>query len=155
MRKMVSMTEKLGKPETKTKHAAGFTLAELIIVIAILAICSAIALPDVATFSSGYRLKVAAREVATDLQFARLLAVKENTSFQVVFGPNSYQVIRLSDGNVAKTRNFGPDYPDLNLSNVSITFDPRGLSNGNTVTVANPKGTKNISVAPTGRVVIE
>jgi len=100
-------------------------------------------------------LKAATREVATDLQLTRLLAVKENKTFQVIFDSNSYQVIRLSDGIVAKSRSFGPEYPDLNLTNVSITFDPRGISNGNTVTVANARGTKNVSVAPTGRVMIE
>ena len=137
------------------KHSPGFTVIELIVVLAIVAICLAIAMPDIATFSSGYKLRAVAREVATDLQLTRLLAVKENKTFQVIFGSNSYQVIRLSDGIVAKSRSFGPDYPDLNLTNVSITFDPRGSSNGNTVTVANTKGTKNVSVAPTGRVVIE
>jgi prepilin-type N-terminal cleavage/methylation domain-containing protein len=139
----------------KRKHSPGFTVVELIIVIAIMAICSAIAMPDIATFASGYKLKAAAREVATDLQLTRLLAVKENKTFQVIFGSNSYQVIRLSDGSVAKSRSFGLEYPDIGLTNVSITFDPRGISNGNTVTVANTRGTKNVSVAPTGRVVIE
>lgn len=139
----------------KRKHSAGFTVVELIIVIAILAVCLTIAMPNIATFSSLYRLKEGAREVATDLQLTRLLAVKENQTFQVVFGSNSYQVIRLSDGIVAKSRSFVSDYPDLNLANVSVTFDPRGLSNGNTVTIANSKGTKNVSVAPTGRVMIQ
>ena len=139
----------------KRKHSPGFTLIELVLVLAIAAICFAIAMPDIVTFSSAYKLRAAAREVATDLQLTRLLAVKENKTFQVIFGSNSYQVIRLSDGIVAKSRSFGPDYPDLNLTNVSITFDARGSSNGNTVTVANTKGTKNVSVAPTGRVVIE
>ena len=139
----------------KKKNSAGFTVVELMIVLVVLTICLAMAVPNITTFASGYRLKEAAREVATDLQFTRLLAVKENKAFEVVFGPNSYQVIRLSDGIVAKSRSFGPDYPDLNLTNVSITFDPRGTSNGNTVTVTNPKGTKNVSVAPTGRVMIE
>ena len=139
----------------KTRYSAGFTVVELIIALVVLTICLAMAVPNINTFASGYRLKEAAREVATDLQFTRLLAVKENKAFEVVFGPNSYQVIRLSDGNVAKSRSFGPDYPGLNLTNVSITFDPRGTSNGNTVSVTNPKGTKNVSVAPTGRVMIE
>ena len=137
------------------KYSPGFTVIELIVVLALVTICLAIAMPDIATFSSGYKLKAAAREVATDLQLTRSLAVKENKTFQVVFGTNSYQVIRLSDGIVAKSRSFGPDYPDLNLTNVSITFDPRGISNGNTVTVTNPRGTKNVSVAATGRVMIE
>ena len=97
--------------KVKRKHSAGFTVVELIIVIAIVTICLAIAMPDIATFSSGYRLKAAAREVATDLQLTRLLAVKENKTFQVIFGSNSYQVIRLSDGIVAKSRSFGPRLP--------------------------------------------
>ena len=137
------------------KHSPGLTLVELLIVMAIVSICLAVAMPDIATFSSGYKLKAATREVATDLQLARLLAVKENKTFQVIFASNSYQVIRLSDGIVAKSRSFSPEYPDINLTNAAITFDARGLSNGSTVTVANTNGTKNVSVAPTGRVAIE
>jgi prepilin-type N-terminal cleavage/methylation domain-containing protein len=137
------------------KYSPGFTLVELLIVMAVVSICLAIAMPDIATFSSGYKLRAAAREVASDLQFTRLLAVKENKAFRVIFGSDSYQVIRLSDGSVAKSRSFGPEYPDISLTNAAIDFDPRGLSNGSTVTVANPKGTKNVSVAPTGRVAIE
>ncbi len=78
--------------------------------------------------------------MATDLQLTRLLAVKENKTFQVVFDSNSYQVIRLSDGTVTRSRSFAPEYPGLNLTNVSITFDSRGISDGNTVTVANERG---------------
>jgi Tfp pilus assembly protein FimT len=118
-------------------------------------ICVAIALPDIPAFSSRYRLREAAREVETDLQLTRFLAVKENKNYQVIFSPNSYRVIRQSDGIVAKTRSFGPDYPDINLTSVSVTFDPRGLSNGGTVTVANARGAWNVAVSPTGRVMIE
>jgi Tfp pilus assembly protein FimT len=139
----------------KRKCSAGLTAVELIIVLAIMAIGLAVAMPDIASFSSGYKLKSATREVAMDLQFTRLLAVKENKTFQVIFGSNSYQVIRVSDGSVAKSRSFGPEYPDISLTNAAITFDPRGLSNGSTVTVVNTRGPKNVSVAPTGRVVIE
>lgn len=139
----------------KKKHSPGLTVVELIIVMALLTICLAIAMPNIATFSSIYKLKAAAREVATDLQFARLLAVKENQTFQVIFGSSSYQVIRSSDGSVAKSRSFGPDYPDISLTNAAITFDSRGLSNGSSVSVANSRGNKNVSVAPTGRVMIE
>ena len=137
------------------KHSPGFTVIELIVVLAVVAICLAIAMPDIATFSSGYKLKAVAREVASDLQLARLLAVKENKNFRVIFGSNSYQVIRLSDEFVAKSRSFSPEYPDISLTNAAITFDPRGLSNGSTVTVANTRGTKNVSVGATGRVAIE
>jgi len=139
----------------KRNHSSGFAVSELIIVLAVVTTCLAIAKPDITTMASGYILKAAAREVATDLQLTQLLAVKENKTFQVVFDSNSYQVIRLSDGTVTKSRSFTPEYPGLNLTNVSITFDSRGISDGTTVTVANGSGMKNVSVASTGRVMIE
>ncbi|MGD0624868.1 MAG: GspH/FimT family pseudopilin [Thermodesulfobacteriota bacterium] len=133
----------------------GLTLVELIITLAILAILLAVATPSLNLFSSSYKLRGAAREVATDLQFARLLAVKENKDFRVDISSQSYQVVRVNDGSVAKSRNLNPDYPDVTLTNISIPFDSRGNSSANTVTVANPRGTKNVTVVSTGRVKIE
>jgi Tfp pilus assembly protein FimT len=128
---------------------------ELIITMAILAILLGIAFPKIAQFTVGYKLRAAARELATDLQSARLLAVKENKNFQVVCGSNSYQVVRTSDGFVAKSRDFSVDYPDVSLNAPVITFNSRGNSSSQTITVSNPMGTKNITVSSTGRVKLE
>jgi len=141
--------------EMEKEHSKGFTLMELVITLAVLAILLTIATPSLDMFSSAYKLRGAAREVATDLQFARLLAVKENKNIQVAFNPTSYQVVRVSDGTVAKARNLSTDYPNTTLTNISITFDSRGDSSANTVTVTNPRGAKNITVNSTGRVKIE
>ncbi len=84
------------------KALAGFTSAELIITLAIFSILLGIGYTMFAQFSTGYKLRAATRELATDLQFARLLAVKENRSFQVIFGTKSYQVVRVNDGFVTK-----------------------------------------------------
>jgi type IV fimbrial biogenesis protein FimT len=139
----------------KKNCSKGLTLVELIITLAILATLLAIAAPNLDLFSSSYKLRGAAREVATDLQFARLLAVKENKDFRVDISSQSYQVVRVSDGSVAKSRNLTLDYPNVTLTNISIPFDSRGNSSANTVTVANPRGTKNVTVISTGRVKIE
>lgn len=136
-------------------HPSGFTLSEILIALAIFAILAVVAFPNLALYSSGYKLRGAAREVATDLQFARLLAVKENNNFRVNFDSHAYQVIRISDGSVVKSRNFNTDYPDVTLANLSVDFYSRGGSNGSTVTLTNPKGTKNITVNSTGRVIIQ
>lgn len=156
------MRNKAKRNTLKKKWAAlekqgpkGLTLVELMIVMAVLAILLTVATPSLDSFSSAYKLRGAAREVATDLQFARLLAVKENKDFRVNISSKSYQVVRVSDGSVAKTRNLDTDYPNVTLTNTSITFDSRGNSSANTVTVANPMGTKNVTVVPTGRVKVE
>jgi prepilin-type N-terminal cleavage/methylation domain-containing protein len=137
------------------KNSSGLTMMELIIAMVVLGILLAAASPLVAQFSSVYRLRAAAREVATDLQFARLLAVKENKDFQVVFNSSSYQVVRVSDGLVAKSRSFIIDYPEVTLSSLAVTFNSRGNSSSNTIAVSNPMGTKNITVGSTGRVKLE
>ncbi len=138
---------------------------ELIIAMGIVGILLAVASPLVAQFSSGYRIRAAAREVATDLQFARLLAVKENKDFQVAFNSSSYQVVRVSDGLVAKSRSFSIDYPEIALSTLAVPeitlsafavpFNSRGNSSPRTIVVSNALGTKNITVGSTGRVKLE
>jgi len=151
-----------GKQVMRKKISSGLTITELIIVLAVIGILLVVASPLVAQFSSGYRIRAAAREVATDLQFARLLAVKENRDFQVVFNSNSYQVVRVSDGLVTKSRSFSVDYPEITLSTLAVPeiamsafavpFNSRGNSSPRTIVVSNPMAAKNITVGSTGRV---
>lgn len=137
------------------QHSPGFSLVEMLVVIAVMGTLLVIAIPDIVRFSSGFKLGGAAREVATDLQYARLLAVKENRDIRVDFSTNSYQVVRVSGGTVVKSRSFSTDYSNVTLTNVSITFYSRGNSSANTVTVSIPGRTKNVTVAPTGRVKVQ
>ncbi len=137
------------------KNSSGLTLIELILTMVVLLIVIAVAFPSIAQFSSGYKVRAAARELATDLQFARLLAVKENTNFQVVFtDSNSYQVERESPYFVVKSRSFSIDYPEVALTGLTVKFNSRGnlVSSPGSLTVSNPMGTRNISVGSTGRV---
>jgi prepilin-type N-terminal cleavage/methylation domain-containing protein len=149
-----AMKRKMGK-----KSPAGLTLMELIIVLAVLAILVGIASPLIAQFSSGFKLRGAAREVATDLQFARLLAVKENKNSRVVFSANSYEVRvgPIGSETVTKSRSFGVDYPQITLSGSAVAFNSRGIvtSGSGTITVSHPMGTKNITVSSTGRVQVQ
>jgi prepilin-type N-terminal cleavage/methylation domain-containing protein len=141
--------------ESKKRGSQGLTLVELILCMAILAVLMAVASPLLAQFSSGYKLRAATRELATDLQFARLLAVKENRSFQVICGTQSYQVVRANDGFVAKARDFSADYPDVTLNAPVVTFNSRGNAASQTLTVSNFAASKNISVNSTGRVKLQ
>ena len=138
--------------EIRKRGTQGLTLVELILCMAILAILLAVASPLLAQFSSGYKLRAAARELATDLQFTRLLAVKENKTFQVSCEANSYQVVRVSDGFVAKVRDFSTDYPEVTLSGGVVTFNSRGNAGSQAITVSSLSASRNITVSSTGRV---
>jgi type IV fimbrial biogenesis protein FimT len=141
--------------EIRKRGTQGLTLVELILCMAILAVLLAVASPLLAQFSSGYKLRAAARELATDLQFTRLLAVKENRSFQVNCDANSYHVVRVSDGFVAKARDFSTDYPEVTLSGGAFTFNSRGNAVSQTMTVSNLSASRNITVSSSGRVKLQ
>ena len=68
----------------------GFTATELIVVMAIIAVLVAIAIPSFSTMVPNYRLKAAARNLYSDMQKARLQAIKENTLIGVSFTTVAY-----------------------------------------------------------------
>jgi type IV fimbrial biogenesis protein FimT len=67
------------------KDRAGFSFSELMIVMAMVAVLSAIAVPSILRGLPEKRLKAAARNLYADMQRARLLAVKQNKSIKVIF----------------------------------------------------------------------
>jgi prepilin-type N-terminal cleavage/methylation domain-containing protein len=73
----------------------GFTLIEVLVVIAILSILLTVAIPGFSRWLPNYRLKGAARDLYSNLQLAKMGAVKERGEWAVVFsaGSNRYQVV--------------------------------------------------------------
>lgn len=63
----------------------GFTLAELVVVVLILAIVSAVAVPRYTDAAAGFNADAAARRIKVDLEFLRQQARKASTSRAVVF----------------------------------------------------------------------
>jgi len=71
------------------KRDSGLTLVELMVVISIIAIMSAVAIPNLISWLPNYRLNGAAREVLSAIELARLTAVRENASVAVTFTPGN------------------------------------------------------------------
>lgn len=66
---------------------SGFTLIEVLMIIVILAILAAVAVPGFSVWLPKYRLKAAARDVVSNLQHAKMGAIKNNRAWAVVFDP--------------------------------------------------------------------
>jgi len=68
-----------------TRKQAGVTLLEMIVAIAVSMIVLAVATPSFLSWMPTIRLTSAARQVATDLQVARMKAISQNTNNTVTF----------------------------------------------------------------------
>ena len=63
----------------------GFTLMETIVTVGILSVLLAIAVPSITSFLPGYRLKSAAQDLYSNMQSAKMEAVKSNSKCSIVF----------------------------------------------------------------------
>ena len=124
---------------------AGFTTMELMVVIAILAITSAIAIPNFFSWMPAKRLQSATAEVQSALQAARLRAVKENICVTIKFDTGSDSYLMFLDnggGDASKACNGTQDAAEPTTKNgqlpsgvdlvsvapqTKITFNSRGF----------------------------
>lgn len=148
-------------------RCSGFTTLELMIVIAIIAILAALALPSFKTTLEKQRITRAAEAVLADLRWARAEAIKRNRTVRATFttgGSWSYTIntvpaLAVSDGILPKTVN-GIDFPSTTLTTASFaggvaytTFDPtRGTNpNNGTVTITSNNFSAEVKVSTLGR----
>ena len=127
-----------------------FTLAEILIAVAVFGILAATAVPQFIAFRPKSRLNGAARQVYSELMWARSKAVNENSAYVVTFPTN--QTIQIT-GSTTKTVSIQSEYSDVTLTSSAstITFSSRGTADvAPTITLTNSGGTKTVTVRITG-----
>jgi type II secretory pathway pseudopilin PulG len=132
-------------PEVK-----GITVIEFLVSLTVAGILMGIAVPRFYTVLPGIRLASAARQVATDLQLARMRAISQRANQTVTFVPPT------------GVYTFGPDNRDLNklypgttitaVVGGDPTFTTVGGANTATITLSNNGVNRTVLVNAAGRV---
>jgi len=99
------------------RRADGFTLVELITVVAILVVMCVIAIPNFQKVNANYKLNAAGHSVASVVQLARLQAVKANQPAYVQYSAGDPSIVFVNDD---ASTTFVSGNPDVAISNVSF-----------------------------------
>ncbi len=139
----------------------GFTLIELMVTVSVLGILAAIAVPAFSQWLPRYRLKNAARDIYSNMQLAKLGAIKQNSDWAIHLDEtsNTYRVCSSDGGDgdwtdgdetVEKTVNL-PDYEsgvayghgNATKEVTGGSFDSGGTTYSGDVALFKPRGTSN------------
>lgn len=126
----------------KRANIPGFSLVEIMVVVAIIGIVSLIALPSMIGWRTARQLDGVARNFMADMQLARLKAIREAEDVSVILNVvgDSYQMI------VDLNKNYTFDVGETQFRNVTM---PPGITINSTTFIGdktrfNPRGRPNI-----------
>ena len=129
------------------KKNSGFTLIELMVVIVVIGIFVAIGLPNFMSWLPKYRLKSAVRDLYSNMQLAKMAAIKSNVNCSVTYStdPDQYVI----SGALSKTVVLGDYGSGVNFdgpgnetfATTTITFNSRGTSNAGYAYLSNSGNT--------------
>jgi prepilin-type N-terminal cleavage/methylation domain-containing protein len=141
------------------RNDSGFSVVELVVVIAILGILTTIAVPNFVAWIPKYRVKDAAQDLYSNIQLAKMEAIKRNQNCTVTFdaGADNYQISLLNRTITLADYGSGVQYAAAPVP-AAITFNSRGFADSAvnvTLTNAPNSASYQLSILTSGVVTID
>jgi Tfp pilus assembly protein FimT len=142
----------------------GLSLIEMVVVLLILAATAAAVAPNLISWRANMRLQSIVNELIGDLQSAKALAAKQNTTMTVQFEPteSQYRILYTNtDGEVVALKHevlppeirIDSSHPDYTLSDHRMAFTSRGGASPGTLVVSNNAGkSRKIVISSIGKI---
>jgi len=147
----------------------GFTLVEMLVVIAIIILISVSAIPAITPFLKGQRLNKSARIVQAQALAARVMAINSRKTRWLVFDSTYYKLTIKDENNsnilgkeefLPSTIEFGTSTGTWTAGTSTVSFDPDGTADTSTlgtdtVTIQDKQGNaKNLKIISyTGQII--
>jgi Tfp pilus assembly protein FimT len=140
------------------------SLLETLLVLFILTTAAAIVVPNLINWRSSLRLRVIVNELIGNLESAKALAARHNTTITVQFEPSGGQyrityvnsddqIVALRQETLPPEVRIDSSHPDYTLNNHKTTFTSRGGATPGTLVVCNLAGnTKKIVISSFGKI---
>lgn len=132
------------KLKNRQINAAGFTLVEVIVVIAVIGILSAIAIPNFLKWVPGIRLKGAARDLYGNMQATKMVAVKTNKNTAITFDPANQRYLICNNWDTGTTACTVPQQ----IVDLGSLPNGIGFGHGNATKQANSAGSAFTALSP-------
>ena len=146
------------------RHGAGYTLVELLVVMAVMGIVSSVTAVNVGRQLPRYRLTNAASQLAWTFRGLRMRAISQHHTVQVTFTTTHVYTVwtdRNDNGTIesdeVQTVDITMASPSVQLaSTAALTFAPTGtVTNPPTITLTNPRGSKTLTMNILGDITIQ
>ena len=152
------------------RKKSGFSAMELLMVLAVIAVVSAITVPSIISWRNGAKLRGAAGNLKGDLEMAKVNAIKHNNFVAVKFNAGAYEVFVDTSGDGArdageallKNRSlpagvvFDFTHPQWTFAGNVTKFNGRGTADNGRAILTNGQGQeRHIRISPLGRIQVD
>ncbi len=126
----------------------GFTLVEMMVMVGIIGLITAFAIPSISNYVRSNRLATTTERMAADIQMVRSMSIANGRVYRLTATASGYTITDPITGDVIRNRNF---HSTVALAaDATVNFFPWGMADAQILVINGDTGGRTIQILPTG-----